>query len=166
MSGRPIEILLVEDNPGDVRLTREALNEGHVRNNLTVAKDGAEALAMARREPPYDAAPRPDLMLLDLNLPRLDGRQVLAEMKADPELRRIPVVVLTTSKAEEDVLRSYDLHANSYITKPVDFDQFIKVVQSIEEFWLTIVTLAPLLPVWQASPFKPGRMNAGFRPSA
>ena len=166
MSARPIEILLVEDNPGDVRLTREALNEGHVRNNLTVAKDGAEALAMARREPPYDAAPRPDLMLLDLNLPRLDGRQVLAEMKADPELRRIPVVVLTTSKAEEDVLRSYDLHANSYITKPVDFDQFIKVVQSIEEFWLTIVTLAPLLPVWQASPFKPGRMNAGFRPSA
>ena len=141
MSGRPIEILLVEDNPGDVRLTREALNEGHVRNNLTVAKDGAEALAMARHEPPYDAAPRPDLILLDLNLPRLDGRQVLAEMKADPELRRIPVVVLTTSKAEEDVLRSYDLHANSYITKPVDFDQFIKVVQSIEEFWLTIVTL-------------------------
>jgi len=141
MTGRPIEILLVEDNPGDVRLTREALNEAHVRNNLTVAKDGAEALAMARREPPYDAAPRPDLVLLDLNLPRLDGRQVLAEMKADPELRRIPVVVLTTSKAEEDVLRSYDLYANSYITKPVDFDQFIKVVQSIEEFWLTIVTL-------------------------
>ena len=106
MSGRPIEILLVEDNPGDVRLTREALNEGHVRNNLTVAKDGAEALAMARRQPPYDVAPRPDLVLLDLNLPKLDGRQVLAEMKADPELRRIPVVVLTTSKAEEDVMRS------------------------------------------------------------
>jgi CheY-like chemotaxis protein len=141
MSGRPIEILLVEDNPGDVRLTREALNEGHVRNNLTVAKDGAEALAMVRRQPPYDVAPRPDLVLLDLNLPKLDGRQVLAEMKADPELRRIPVVVLTTSKAEEDVMRSYDLYANSYITKPVDFDQFIKVVQSIEDFWLTIVTL-------------------------
>src|SRR5665213_1900144 len=142
MTGRPIEILLVEDNPGDVRLTREALNEAHVRNNLTVAKAGAEALAMARREPPYDAAPRPDLVLLDLNLPRLDGRQVLAEMKADPELRRIPVVVLTTSKAEEDVLRSYDLYANSYITKPVDFEQFIKVVHSIEEFWLSIVTLS------------------------
>ena len=141
MNGRPIEILLVEDNPGDVRLTREALSEGHVRNNLTVAKDGVEALAMLRREPRHGEAPRPDLVLLDLNLPRMDGRQVLAEMKSDPDLRRIPVVVLTTSKAEEDVLRSYDLHANSYITKPVDFDQFIKVVQSIEEFWLTIVTL-------------------------
>ena len=138
---RAIEILLVEDNPGDVRLTREALREGHVRNNLSVAKDGAEALAMLRREPQYGEAARPDLVLLDLNLPRLDGRQVLAEMKGDPNLRRIPVVVLTTSKAEEDVLRSYDLHANSYITKPVDFDQFIKVVHSIEEFWLSIVTL-------------------------
>jgi CheY-like chemotaxis protein len=141
MTGRPIEILLVEDNTGDVRLTREALNEGHVRNNLTVAKDGAEALAMLRREPQYGEVPRSDLVLLDLNLPKLDGRQVLAEMKKDPILRRIPVVVLTTSKAEEDVLRSYDLHANAYITKPVDFDQFIKVVQSIEEFWLTVVTL-------------------------
>ena len=141
MSGRPIEILLVEDNSGDVRLTREALAEGHVRNNLSVAKDGAEALAMLRHEPEYGEAPRPDLVLLDLNLPKLDGRHVLAEMKNDPNLRRIPVVVLTTSKAEEDVLRSYDLHANSYITKPVDFDQFIKVVQSIQEFWLTIVTL-------------------------
>jgi two-component system, chemotaxis family, response regulator Rcp1 len=141
MSGRPIEILLVEDNSGDVRLTREALGEAHVRNNLSVAKDGAEALAMLRHEPQYGEAPRPDLVLLDLNLPKLDGRQVLAEMKNDPNLRRIPVVVLTTSKAEEDVLRSYDLHANSYITKPVDFEQFIKVVQSIEQFWLTIVTL-------------------------
>jgi chemotaxis family two-component system response regulator Rcp1 len=141
MTGRPIEILLVEDNAGDVRLTREALREGHVRNNLTVAKDGAEALAMLRREPLYGEAPRPDLVLLDLNLPKVDGRQVLLEMKNDPALRRIPVVVLTTSKAEADVLRSYDLHANSYITKPVDFDQFIKVVQSIEEFWLTVVTL-------------------------
>jgi two-component system, chemotaxis family, response regulator Rcp1 len=141
MSARPIEILLVEDNAGDVRLTREALREAHVRNNLSVAKDGAEALAMLRREPEYGEAPRPDLVLLDLNLPRLDGRQVLADMKNDPDLRRIPVVVLTTSKAEEDVLRSYDLHANSYITKPVDFDQFMRVVHSIEEFWLTIVTL-------------------------
>jgi chemotaxis family two-component system response regulator Rcp1 len=141
MTGRPIEILLVEDNAGDVRLTREALREAHVRNNLSVAKDGAEALAMLRHEPQYGEAPRPDLVLLDLNLPRLDGRQVLAEIKMDPGLRRIPVVVLTTSKAEEDVLRSYDLHANSYITKPVDFDQFIRVVHSIEEFWLSIVTL-------------------------
>jgi chemotaxis family two-component system response regulator Rcp1 len=141
MSGRPIEILLVEDNVADVRLTREALREGHVRNNLSVAKDGAAALAMLRREPPYDATPRPDLVLLDLNLPKVDGREVLAAMKNNPDLRRIPVVVLTTSKAEQDVYRSYDLHANSYITKPVDFDQFIKVVQTIEEFWLTIVTL-------------------------
>jgi chemotaxis family two-component system response regulator Rcp1 len=141
MTGRPIQILLVEDNEGDVRLTREALREGHVRNNLSVAKDGVEALAMLRREPQYGEAPRPDLVLLDLNLPKLDGRQVLEEIKKDPDLRRIPVVVLTTSKAEADVLRSYDLHANSYITKPVDFDQFMKVVQSIQAFWLTIVTL-------------------------
>jgi CheY-like chemotaxis protein len=141
MSGRQFEIMLVEDNSGDVRLTREALAEGHVRNHLTVASDGAEALAMLRHDPRYGEAPRPDLVLLDLNLPKLDGRHVLSEMKNDPDLRRIPVVVLTTSKAEEDVLRSYDLHANSYITKPVDFEQFIKVVQSIEEFWLTIVTL-------------------------
>jgi two-component system, chemotaxis family, response regulator Rcp1 len=141
MTGRPIEILLVEDNAGDVRLTREALREGHVRNHLAVAKDGVEALAMLRHEPLYGETPRPDLVLLDLNLPKIDGRQVLAEMKKDPDLRRIPVVVLTTSKAEEDVLRSYDLHANSYITKPVDFDQFIKVVHLIEEFWLTVVTL-------------------------
>jgi CheY-like chemotaxis protein len=141
MMGRPIHILLVEDNAGDVRLTREALREGHVRNNLSVAKDGAEALAMLRHVPLPGEGPRPDLVLLDLNLPKVDGRQVLAEIKGDPDLRRIPVVVLTTSKAEEDVLRSYDLHANSYITKPVDLDQFIKVVQAIEDFWLTIVTL-------------------------
>jgi chemotaxis family two-component system response regulator Rcp1 len=141
MIGRPIHILLVEDNAGDVRLTREALREGHVRNTLSVAVDGAEALTMLRHKPLPGEAPRPDLVLLDLNLPKVDGRQVLAEMKSDPDLRRIPVVVLTTSKAEEDVLRSYDLHANSYITKPVDLDQFIKVVQAIEDFWLTIVTL-------------------------
>jgi chemotaxis family two-component system response regulator Rcp1 len=141
MTGRPIEILLVEDNAGDVRLTREALRDAHVRNNLAVARDGAEALAMLRKEPLYGEAPRPDLVLLDLNLPKLNGRQVLAEMKSDPDLLRIPVVILTTSKAEEDVLRSYDLHANAYITKPVDFDQFMKVVRSIDEFWLTVVTL-------------------------
>ena len=141
MMGRPIHILLVEDNAGDVRLTREALREGRVRNTLSVAKDGAEALAMLRHQPLPGEGPRPDLVLLDLNLPKVDGRQVLAEMKGDPDLRRIPVVVLTTSKAEEDVLRSYDLHANSYITKPVDLDQFISVVHAIEDFWLTIVTL-------------------------
>jgi CheY-like chemotaxis protein len=141
MNARPIEIMLVEDNAGDVRLTREALREGRVRNNLSVAKDGVEAMAMLRREPEYADLPRPDLVLLDLNLPRMDGRKVLAAIKGDPDLRRIPVVVLTTSKAEEDIMRSYELHANSYITKPVDFEQFIRMVQSIEEFWLTVVTL-------------------------
>jgi chemotaxis family two-component system response regulator Rcp1 len=142
-NGRPIEILLVEDNPGDVRLTREALNEAKVRNSLSVAGDGVEALAFLRREGINSGAPRPDIVLLDLNLPRKDGRQVLAEVKADPELRRIPVVILTTSKAEEDILKTYDLHANCFITKPVDFDQFVKVVKSIEHFWLSIVTLPP-----------------------
>ena len=141
MNSRAVEILLVEDNAGDVLLTREALREGHVRNNLTVAQDGVEALAMLRGDPPYNGTPRPDLVLLDLNLPKMDGRQVLAEMKGDADLRRIPVVVLTTSKAEQDVMKSYDLHANSYITKPVDFDQFIQMVRSIETFWLTVVTL-------------------------
>ena len=140
-NGRPIEILLVEDNPGDVRLTREALREAKVRNNLSVAGDGVEALAFLHRDGVYSAAPRPDIVLLDLNLPRRDGRQVLAEVKADPELRRIPIVILTTSKAEEDILKTYDLHANCFITKPVDFDQFVKVVKSIEHFWLSIVTL-------------------------
>lgn len=141
--GRPIEILLVEDNPGDVRLTIEALKEGKVRNTLSVTKDGVEALAFLRREGPHAKAPRPDLILLDLNLPRKDGREVLAEIKEDPVLRRIPVVVLTTSKAEEDILRTYDLHANCYITKPVDLDQFISVVRSIDEFWLAVVRLPP-----------------------
>ena len=139
--GRPIEILLVEDNPGDVRLAIEALRESKVRNNLHVARDGVEALAFLRREQPHDEAPRPDLILLDLNLPRKDGRQVLAEIKVDPRLHTIPVVILTTSRAEQDVLRSYELQANCYITKPVDLDQFITVVKSIEDFWLTIVTL-------------------------
>jgi two-component system, chemotaxis family, response regulator Rcp1 len=141
--GAPIEILLVEDNPGDVRLTREALKEGKVANNLQVAQDGVEALAFLRREGPHARAPRPDIILLDLNLPRMDGRQVLAEIKKDDDLRRIPVVVLTTSKAEEDIVRSYNLHANCYITKPVDLLQFISVVRTIENFWLTIVKLPP-----------------------
>jgi CheY-like chemotaxis protein len=136
-AGRPIEILLVEDNPGDVRLTIEALRDSKVRNNLQVARDGVEALDFLRRP----NAVRPDLILLDLNLPRKDGREVLAEIKADASLKTIPVVVLTTSRAEQDVLRTYELQANCYITKPVDLDQFITVVKSIEDFWLTIVTL-------------------------
>ncbi|HYI02089.1 response regulator [Hyalangium sp.] len=139
--GRPIEILLVEDNPGDVRLTIEALKEGKVRNNLSVTKDGVEALAFLRREGSFASSTRPDLILLDLNLPRKDGREVLAEIKEDAVLRRIPVVVLTTSKAEEDILRTYDLHANCYITKPVDLEQFFSVVRSIDDFWLSVVRL-------------------------
>lgn len=140
-SGRPIEILLVEDNPGDVRLTMEGLNEGKVRNNLHVARDGVEALAFLRREGQFAGAVRPDLVLLDLNLPRKDGREVLSEIKSEPDLKTIPVVVLTTSRAEQDVLHSYRLQANCYITKPVDLEQFMTVVKSIEDFWLTIVTL-------------------------
>ena len=138
---RPVEILLVEDNPGDVRLTLEAFKEGKLRNRLQVARDGEEALAHLRRKGAYAAAVRPDLILLDLNLPKKDGREVLMEIKADNELKRIPVVVLTTSKAEQDILKVYDLHANCYITKPVDLDQFLKVVKAIEEFWLEIVKL-------------------------
>ena len=138
---RPVEILLVEDNPGDVRLTREALREGKVRNNLYVAADGVEALRFLRREGEHADAVRPDLVLLDLNLPRKDGREVLEEVKADPSLRHIPVVVLTSSQAEQDIARAYDLHANCYVSKPVDLDQFIHVVRSIEDFWFTIVKL-------------------------
>jgi two-component system, chemotaxis family, response regulator Rcp1 len=138
---KPIEILLVEDSPGDVRLTEEALREGKVRNNLTVAWDGVEALAYLRQEGPYAEAPRPDLILLDLNLPRMDGREVIEAIKTDPSLRRIPIVVLTTSQAEEDVLQAYDLHVNCFITKPADLEGFIRVVRSIEDFWLTIVKL-------------------------
>ena len=141
--GRPIEILLVEDNPGDVRLTQEAFKEGKVRNKLHVVEDGVEALAFLFQEGEYAEVPRPDLILLDLNLPRKNGREVLAEIKEHPNLRRIPVVILTVSQAEEDVLRTYDLHANCYVTKPVDLEQFIKVVASIEDFWLTIVRLPP-----------------------
>ena len=138
--GRPVDILLVEDNLGDVRLTQEALKDAKVLNNLWVVSDGVEAMAFLNREAEYVAAPRPDVILLDLNLPKKDGREVLAEIKRDTSLRRIPVVILTTSSADQDILKAYDLHANCYITKPVDLEQFIKVVRSIEDFWLTIVT--------------------------
>lgn len=138
---RPIEILLVEDNPGDARLTREALDEGRLLNNLHHVKDGVEALAFLKREAGHKEAPTPDLMLLDLNLPRKDGREVLAEIKQDPRFKKIPVVVLTSSEAEQDILRSYELHANCYITKPVEFEKFLNIVRLIEDFWLQVVTL-------------------------
>lgn len=137
----PVEVLLVEDNPGDVLLTREALRDGKVHTRLNVVTDGEQALAYLRRQPPFENAPRPDLILLDLNLPRKSGTEVLAEIKGDEFFRRIPVVVLTSSQAEQDILKSYDLRANCYVTKPVSLDQFIRVVQSIEEFWLTVVKL-------------------------
>jgi two-component system response regulator len=139
--GNPIEILLVEDNAGDVRLTREALKDAKVLNTLHVARDGEEAMDYLYHKGKYADAPRPDLILLDLNLPRKDGREVLAEIKADEDLKRIPVVILTTSKSEEDVLKVYNLHANCYVTKPLDLDQFIRVVQAIEDFWFTVVRL-------------------------
>jgi chemotaxis family two-component system response regulator Rcp1 len=142
-AGRPVEILLVEDNAGDVRLAREGLRECKLLNNLSVASDGVKALAFLRREGEHAQAPRPDLIMLDLNLPRKDGREVLREIKEDEQLRRIPVVVLTTSKAEEDILKSYSLHANCYVTKPLAIEQFITVVQAIETFWFTIVKLPP-----------------------
>ena len=138
---RPIEILLVEDNPGDVRLTMEALKEGKLRNNLSVVGDGVEALALLRREGRFADSVRPDLILLDLNLPKKSGLEVLADIKADEDLRRTPVVILTTSEAEQDIVKSYNLYANCYISKPVDLEQFMKVVKSVEEFWLTIVKL-------------------------
>ncbi len=138
-----MEILLVEDNPGDVRLTREALRDAKVLNRMSVAQDGVEALAFLRRQGPYADAPRPELILLDLNLPKKDGREVLEEIKQDPDLKRIPVVILTTSQAEQDIIRTYNLHANCYVSKPVDLDQFITVIKSIEDFWLTIVKLPP-----------------------
>jgi chemotaxis family two-component system response regulator Rcp1 len=138
---KPIEILLVEDSPGDVDLAREALAGTKIRNTLHVAGDGEEAMAFLHRKGKYANAPRPGLILLDLNLPRKDGRQVLNEIKSNDDLKRIPVVILTISREEEDVLRSYNLHANCYITKPIDLSQFLKVVKSIEEFWLTIVRL-------------------------
>jgi CheY-like chemotaxis protein len=139
----PIEILLVEDNPGDERLTREALKEGKVYHKLHWAKDGVEAMDFLYRRGRFSDAPRPDIILLDLNLPKKDGREVLQDIKSDDTLKRIPVVVLTTSKAEEDVLRTYNLHANCYVTKPVDLEKFIVVVRSIDIFWLTVVTLPP-----------------------
>ncbi len=139
----PVKILLVEDNPGDARLAREALKEAKVANELYWVDDGVRAVAFLRRQGEYQDMPRPDVVLLDLNLPRMDGREVLAEIKDDPELKRIPVVVLTVSEAEEDILKSYDLHANCYITKPLDLDRFMEVVQQIEDFWLTIVKLPP-----------------------
>lgn len=138
---RPIQILLVEDNPGDARLIVEALKEGKISNELAIVEDGVEALAYLRKQGQYSSAPRPDLILLDLNLPRKDGREVLAELKQIPQLKCIPVVVLTTSQAEDDVLKTYDLHANCYIVKPLDLGQFMKIVQAIEDFWFNIVKL-------------------------
>ena len=140
-SSEPIQILLVEDSPGDVRLTREVLRDARIANELHIVGDGEEAMRFLRRQGAFDGVPRPDLILLDLNLPRKDGREVLAELKEDPDLHLIPVIVLTTSAAEQDVLRSYDLNAACYITKPIDLDEFISVVRSIESFWLSIVRL-------------------------
>ena len=142
-ASRPITILMVEDNPGDVRLTREALKGGKVLNQLHVVEDGVAALDFLYRRPPHQNAPRPDLILLDLNLPKMDGREVLSRIKSDDALKIIPVVVLTTSQAEEDVLRAYRLSANCYVTKPVDLHQFNRIVQAVEEFWLTVVMLPP-----------------------
>ena len=142
LAAKPIEILLVEDNPGDVRLTKEALKDARVANNLHVTMDGVEALAFLRKQGKHAAVPRPDLILLDLNLPKKNGREVLEEIKKEEGLRHIPVVILTTSQAEQDVVESYRLRANAYVTKPVDLDQFLKVVGSIEQFWLEIVKLS------------------------
>ena len=139
----PVEILLAEDNPGDVKLTRKALEEGRLANNLHVTTDGVETMAYLRGEGDYVDTPRPDLVLLDLNMPRKDGREVLEEIKESEDLRRIPVVILTSSEAEEDVIKSYECHANAYLTKPVDFDGFLDVVGSLEEFWLQVVKLPP-----------------------
>ena len=139
--GKPIDILLVDDNAGDARLALESLKESKIRNTLNWVQDGVEAMAFLRRQGKYATAPRPDLILLDLNMPKMDGRKVLAEVKSDSDLKRIPVVILTISKSEEDILKTYDLHANCFITKPLDLDQFLKVVRSIEDFWLTIVRL-------------------------
>ncbi len=141
VTAKMIEILLVEDNPGDTDLAREALVTSKIQNTLHVVNDGEKAMAFLRNEGKYASAPRPDLILLDLNLPRKDGREVLAEIKLDDDLKRIPVVILTSSKADEDVIKSYNLHANCYITKPLDFFQFTRVIQSIEDFWLRIVVL-------------------------
>lgn len=141
---KPVEILLVEDNPGDVRLTIEALKDGKIPNMLTVVEDGVKALGFLRREGEFAGASRPDLILLDLNLPRMDGRELLEVIKKDPQLKRIPVVVLTTSQSDKDIADCYELQANCYITKPVDLDRFMEVVQSIEDFWLSVVKLPPI----------------------
>jgi len=138
---KAIDVLLVEDDPGDVLMTREAFKDNKLANRLSVVSDGVDAMAFLRKEDQYAGSPTPDLVLLDLNLPRMDGREVLAAMKSDPELRRIPVVVLTTSEAEEDVLRSYSLYANAYVTKPVDFQRFIEVVRQIDDFFVSVVRL-------------------------
>jgi two-component system, chemotaxis family, response regulator Rcp1 len=143
MNHQPIEILLIEDNPADVRLTKEAFKEARVRNNIHVIQDGDSALAFVQQKAPYEDAPRPDLILLDLNLPKKDGREVLAEIKADPKIHLIPVVILTTSDDEGDVLRSYNLNANAYLVKPIDVMRFIKMVQSLSDFWLAFVKLPP-----------------------
>ncbi|MEM7103915.1 MAG: response regulator [Bacteroidota bacterium] len=142
---RPVNILLIEDNPGDVRLTQEAFNEGRIPIKLSVVMDGEEALSYLRKEDPYTESPRPDLILLDLNLPKKDGREVLAEIKTDDNLKRIPVVVLTTSNAEQDILTSYNYHANCYINKPVDFDKFFDIIQKVEDFWLTTAILPSMI---------------------
>jgi len=138
-----VEILLAEDNPGDVKLTEKALEQGHIINNLHVVTDGVEAMQFLRQEGEYADKPRPDLVLLDLNMPRKDGKEVLKDVKDDPDLRRIPIVVLTSSEAEEDIVRSYDLHANAYLTKPVDFSGFLDIVEHIEDFWLSVVKMPP-----------------------
>jgi len=143
VDGEPVEILLAEDNPGDVKLTQKALDRGQVLNNLHVVNDGVEALAFLHQEGEYADVPRPDLLLLDLNMPKKDGKAVLSEIKSDEDLRRIPVVVLTSSAAEEDIVQSYELHANAYLTKPVDFDGFLDIVGRIEDFWLTVVKRPP-----------------------
>jgi len=140
---KAVEILLIEDNPGDVRLTIEALKESKIMNNMHVADDGIEALSFLKKEGIYKDKPRPDLIILDLNLPKKDGREVLGEIKSDDSLKQIPIVILTTSEAEEDIIKSYELHANCYITKPVNMEQFIKVVSSVGEFWFSIVMLPP-----------------------
>ncbi|HEV2392187.1 MAG TPA: response regulator [Verrucomicrobiae bacterium] len=150
LEGDVVEILLVEDSPSDTELTIEALREAKVRNHLSIVEDGVEAMDFLHRRGGYADEPRPDLIMLDLNLPRKDGRQVLAEIKGNETLKNIPVVVLTTSRAEQDVLRAYNLHANCYITKPVDFGQFLKVIRSIESFWLFVVTLPPKAPLSQS----------------
>jgi len=143
MRARPVQMLLVEDNPGDVRLTKETLKDAKLMVNLHVVGDGVEAMAFLRQEGKHAGAPHPDLVLLDLNLPKKDGREVLAEIKQDPDLRRIPVVVLTISSAEEDILKSYNLHANAYVNKPLNLEQFAKITRAIEDFWFTVVKLPP-----------------------